>query len=318
MYARYQPPPRRSSRLVAALLLVPVLVLGGGVLLGMRQLLDSSFAGLPTHPAGSAQSSHILADGSPAPASLAPDPTPDPGATVDPGADPTPDPGTDATPRPLPGPSLDPAPAPGPFAMDLYRKNAFVTELKPIFCVPAAMQTSINIMKRGRVDVTVASQRKLYQLARGLSGPKLKGPGSEPEGWAEGLNQLGYGPYVVDVKPSRSDAIHVAARALRMTGRPVGLLVWRGAHSWVMSGFTATADPAYTDNFKVTGLRIEDVWYPRISSIWGASRPPDALVPVGLMFQDYLKWQRPTARYPAKDGKFVMVLPVVDAAAPLP
>ena len=27
------------------------------------------------------------------------------------------------------------------------------------------------------------------------------------------------------------------------TGRPVGLLVWRGAHSWVLHGYEATADP---------------------------------------------------------------------------
>jgi hypothetical protein len=202
--------------------------------------------------------------------------------------------------------------------MDLYRKTAFASELKPIFCVPAAMQTSINIMKRGRTDLTMATQKSLYRLARQYSGPKLSGAGAEPEGWAEGLNRLGYGPYVVDVKASRRDAIHIAAWALRMTGRPVGLLVWRGAHSWVMSGFTATADPAYTDDFKVTGLRIEDVWYPRISSIWGSSRPPDALVPAGLMSEDYLQWRRPTARYPGKDGKYVMVLPVLDAAAPLP
>lgn len=310
MYSRYQPPPRRSSRLVAALLLVPVVVLGGGVLFGMKALLDSSLATAPTHAAGST--------------SPAPDTSPPHGATRPPVETtvPTPDASPDASREPsvepTPGPSLDPPPAAGPFAMDLYRKGSFVSELKPIYCVPAAMQVSVNIMKSGPTDLTIAAQRRLYQLARQYSGPKLSGPGAEPEGWAEGLNRLGYGPYRVDVKGSRSDAIHVAAWALRMTGRPVGLLVWRGAHSWVVSGFTATADPAYTDQFKVTGLSIEDVWYPRISSIWGASRPPDALVPVGLMSQDYLQWRRPTARYPGKDGKFVVVLPVVDAAAPLP
>ncbi|MGZ8527665.1 MAG: hypothetical protein ACXWWR_02640, partial [Candidatus Limnocylindrales bacterium] len=61
---------------------------------------------------------------------------------------------------------------------------------------------------------------------------------------------------------------------------------------------------------KVTHLWIEDVWYPRISSIWGTSRPPDSLVAVRLMPQDYLPWKRPTGRYPAKDGKFVLIVPV--------
>ena len=39
---------------------------------------------------------------------------------------------------------------------------------------------------------------------------------------------------------------------IRLTNRPVGLMTWRGAHSWVMSGFNATADPAVTDKFTVT------------------------------------------------------------------
>jgi hypothetical protein len=60
----------------------------------------------------------------------------------------------------------------------------------------------------------------------------------------------------------------------------------------------------------VTALRIEDVWYPRISTIWGPSRRPDVLVPVGLLPEDYLPWKRPTGRYPGKDGRFVLVIPV--------
>ncbi len=95
-----------------------------------------------------------------------------------------------------------------------------------------------------------------------------------------------------------------------MTGRPADLLVWRGAHNWVVSGFRATNDPALGDDFTVTALRIEDVWYPRISTIWGPSRPPDALVPTGLLHEDYLPWKRPTGKYPGKDGKFVVVIPV--------
>ena len=76
-----------------------------------------------------------------------------------------------------------------------------------------------------------------------------------------------------------------------------------------MSGFTATADPAQTDGFAVTAVRIEDVWYPRLSTIWGYSRPPDALVPVGLLPEDYLPWKRPSGPYPGKDGQFVVVIP---------
>ncbi len=205
---------------------------------------------------------------------------------------------------------IDPPPAAGTFSMDLYRRGDFVSEMNKVSCVPAAMQTMINIMTPG-ADQTGATQRRLYALARKLSPKTLKGDGAEPEGWARGLGQLGFGPYVVAVEPTRTLAIKAAARALRLTGRPVGLLAWRGAHSWVMSGFTATADPAFTDRFTVTAVNIEDVWYPRISSIWGPSRPPDTQVPVGLLGEDLLPWRRPTGAYPGKDGKYVLVLPVV-------
>ena len=198
--------------------------------------------------------------------------------------------------------------------MDLYRKGDFVSQLDKNACVPAAMQTMINIMAPG-ADGSKKTQKALLKLARQLSGKKFKGKGAEPEGWAAGLTSLGYGPYVVSVQPSRAAAMAASARAIRLTGRPVGILAWRGAHSWVMSGFRATADPARTDHFKVTHVNIQDVWYPRVSTIWGASRPPDSLVPVGRLPEDILPWRRPDKRHPDKDGRYVLILPTVAAAA---
>jgi hypothetical protein len=221
---------------------------------------------------------------------------------------------TPESPAPSPSASAKPSPSPsaapsGPFAMDLYRAGEMASERYKIWCVPAAMQTIVNIIDRSH-DTTLAMQRRLYALARRLSPATLVGTGAEPEGWAAGLNQLGYGRYEVAIARTRAAAIRLAAAAIRATGRPAGLLVWRGAHSWVMSGFRATADPAKTNAFSVTHVYIEDVWYPLVSSIWGASRPPDALVPVGKLAEDYFPWRRPTRHYPDKDGMFVLVIPV--------
>jgi hypothetical protein len=203
-------------------------------------------------------------------------------------------------------PSPSPAPKPRPFSMDLYRANDFVGEKTAIWCLAAAVQTSINIMSPG-ADVSRATQLRLFNLTRSLA-PAPDGA-AEPEGWAKALTKLGFGGYTVSVHPSIRSAIAAAAKAVRATGRPAGLMVWRGAHSWVMSGFTASADPALTDQFTVTAVRIEDVWYPRYSNIWGRSRPPDALVPVGKLSEDFKPWRRPQARYPAKDGRYVIVIP---------
>jgi hypothetical protein len=208
-----------------------------------------------------------------------------------------------------PIPVLSPSPGPGGFGIELYRDGDFVSQATKIWCVPAAMQTMINIIAPA-ADRSAAFQERLYGLARQLSTDRLDDEGAEPEGWARGLERLGFGRYAVVAAPTRGAAVATAARALRMTGRPAGLLVWGGAHAWVMSGFRSTADPAYTSTWDVTHVTIEDVWYPRVSSIWGASRPPGALVPVGWLGQDYLPWRRPHARFPEKDGRFVVVVPV--------
>jgi hypothetical protein len=193
--------------------------------------------------------------------------------------------------------------------MDLYRPGDFVTETTKIMCVAAAMQVMVNIMAPSD-DRTAATESRLYALARRLSPPTLKGDGAEPEGWARGLEQLGYGRYAVVASKTMDGAVKAAARAVRLTGRPAGLLVWYGAHSWVMSGFRSTADPATTDRFTVTAVRIEDVWYPKVSTIWGHSRPPDALVPVAKLPRDFLPWRMPGGPYPDKAWKFVIVIPV--------
>ncbi|HEY8168880.1 MAG TPA: hypothetical protein VIF84_09205 [Candidatus Limnocylindrales bacterium] len=249
---------------------------------------------------------------SPAPTTEVTLPAPSLGPTLPPTAIETPRPTPTTTPPP-PGPAVPeldpPVGAKGPFGMDLHRKRDFVTQMTPHYCVPAAMQTMINIMSPG-ADQTRDTQDALYKLARRLSTKKLVGKGAEPEGWARGLTELGFGAYEVGVHATRRDAVQAAAKAIRLTGRPVGLLVWRGAHSWVMSGFQATADPAVTDDYVVTGVVIEDVWYPRVSSIWGASEPPESLVRVRDLDKDYLRWRRPTRRYANKDGQFVTILPV--------
>jgi hypothetical protein len=208
-------------------------------------------------------------------------------------------------------PALDPPPQPGPFAIDLFDRDDFVSQARVDWCVPASILTMMHMIDPAR-DRKTPTQDELDRLARSLSSPRLRGAGSEPEGWAKSLNRLGYGPYEVRAERTRAAAIAAAARAIRLTGRPVGLLIWRGAHAWVMSGFRATGDPAYTNDFAVTDIYVQDPWYPWVSSIWGPSRPPDATVRVGLVAEEYLAWRRPTVRYPEMDGQFVLVVPVVD------
>jgi hypothetical protein len=215
--------------------------------------------------------------------------------------------GTPATtPKPTPTPKPKPTPTPGPFQMDLYEKGDYIGEYDHLWCVPAAIQTSINIMSNG-ADTSRKFQTKLFNLAYS------KWPASDGSvdaiAWPKMLTTLGYGNYEQDTRSSIQAAAKVVAKAIRTTNRPAGLIVWYGWHSWVVSGFRATADPAATDNYTVLGLYIEDVWYPRISSIWGESFPPDTYDPVsklGTDYKPYHEWTKDSVR----DGKYVFVVPV--------
>ena len=285
--------------------------------------------GLVTVVAGCVANAGSLASGAtqapvstPAPVAVAlpsatPDTTPQPtlpwtGPSPIPIATPAPTvPSATATPTP----GYDPPPKRGPFGMNLYHRGDFATQVSKIYCVPGAMQTMMNVMERGATRASHKVQDRLHRLARRLSTDRLRGEGSEPEGWARGLEHLGYGRFKVVAAASREGAIKLAARAVRRTNRPVGLLVWRGAHAWVMTGFKATADPALTDEYRVTHVRIVDVWYPRVSSIWGASVKPNTLIPVAKLPEDYLPWRRPLMKYPEKDRKFVLVMPVGERSA---
>ena len=191
--------------------------------------------------------------------------------------------------------------------MNLYGKGDFVSQATKDQCVSAAMQIMLNVVGPTD-DRTKGTQARIDKLATDLSDAR-KGA-TEPLGWARGLERLGGGKYTVVVAPTRGKAIERAVRAIRATGRPAGLLVWRGAHSWVLHGWEATADPAGPETMTVTHLYVSDPWYPRISSIWGPSRGPNARITPKQLEEDFLPWRRPTGRYPGMDGQYVLVLPV--------
>jgi hypothetical protein len=155
-----------------------------------------------------------------------------------------------------------------------------VAQTNFVQCVGASMQMMLNMIESDD-DRTAETQAELQGLARSLSGSRPGGSerkGASVRGWTAGLNVLGAGPYRTVGTVDIQSALRLAARAMRDTNRPVGLLVWRGRHAWVMAGFTATADPRLTDDFEVTAAIVLDPLYPYGSKTWGPSpKPREAL-----------------------------------------
>jgi hypothetical protein len=163
-----------------------------------------------------------------------------------------------------------------PFSLDLSTKTDFVAQTNFVQCVGASMQMMLNMI-RPTDDRTAATQLDLQNLARSLSGSRPDNNqrrGASIRGWTAGLNLLEAGPYRTVGAPDIQASLKVAARAMRATNRPVGLLVWRGRHAWVMAGFTATADPRLTDDFEVLEVIVMDPLYPYGSKTWGPSPKP--------------------------------------------
>ena len=212
----------------------------------------------------------------------------------------------EATAEPEPTPEIED----GPFKMNLYRKGDFVAQYTFEWCVGASMQMMRNLTD-AKVTRSRTTQQDYWEMARDLSHSPFGG--ANPRGWTAGLNDLGYGPYTLVSIPDYDEALRVAASAMRETGRPVGLVMWRGRHAWVMSGFTSNADPR-TGDFKVTGVRVLDPLYPHGSSLWGASPKPNSLLTPAKLGKQFVFRERRRVNLGVPPG-YLLILPTSDSAA---
>jgi hypothetical protein len=197
--------------------------------------------------------------------------------------------------------------------MSLYHAGDYVSQYTLEWCVGASLQMTLN-MATDRTRTSRASQQQLWEMARDRSDSPFGG--ANPRGWTAALNDLGVGPYVLVSIPDLDDALRVAATAMRRTNRPVGLVMWRGRHAWVMSGFESTGDPASDPQATVTGVRVLDPLYPRGSSVWGRSPKPNSLLSPATLARQFVVRDRGRVDLGVPPG-YLMVLPT-DANGAVP
>jgi hypothetical protein len=240
--------------------------------------------------------------------------TPRPSPSPLPSPSPTPVPSRGATPAPSPSPSPSPRPSPRRVPVDVRLPTdpevVFASEIHDDWCAVAGTQMVLTVLGLG--DPSVTFQRNLA----GRIGEWESWSDSHNGDWGPGaialaLDAFGAPGYEVRAYETRADALRGAAAALSDTGKPVVLLAWRGAHTWVMTGYRADADPTLFPDATVSGAYILDPWYPRVSSIWGASDPPGTFQDAAEMKRNFLPWKRPEGVYPDRDGRFVIVAPTI-------
>jgi hypothetical protein len=239
------------------------------------------------------------------------DPTPSPEATTvetsppDPTATPTPEPTPEPTPQPTAAPTATPTVAPtatptsAPTATPtlrpviekqfIYRRSAMVKQYTSYWCVPAATQTMINLI-RGRSDRTYSTQKRYYRGIRAHNRYTYRTRGNDPQGWAWGLRYYSgrTTSYYARSFTHKGKAIAAIADSIARTKEPVGVPVRRGTHAWVVLGFRASIDPA-TSQRTVLGFYVsgplgspKDPWTYEYMSVTSFRK----------VFSLYHEWQR--------------------------
>jgi hypothetical protein len=218
----------------------------------------------------------------------------------------TPEPGATPTPTPTPGPkrvNMDVNIVDDPDAV-------FVSEVRSDWCAVAGVQSVLAI--HGLVDTSDDTQHAIASRVHEWEAYSDSHNGEwGPAAMALALEAYGAPGYEVRAFETMTGALRDAAVAIQETHSPAILLAWRGAHTWVMTGYRGDGDPAIFKYAKISGAYIIDPWYPRLSSIWGYSNPPGTLTKFEELRENFLPWKRPEGHYPNRDGLYITVVPTI-------
>ncbi|MEO8437703.1 MAG: papain-like cysteine protease family protein, partial [Chloroflexota bacterium] len=270
---------RRSHRRRNAVLALGLAVAIVGVTaistdtLGAGHLFDRAIAKVdrilagPVPERSNSPDTILVADPSAGPEALDPDELPLGSASPVPGGS-----GPILTPVPVPTATATPAPPRVPVNVDIVKNHdaVFAHELKVTWCASAGVEMVLATL--GLRDTSNALQRELQGRVREWESYTDSHNGDwGPSAMALALDAYGAKGYEVRAYKTRQGALRDAARAIEKTKSPVILLAWKGAHTWVMTGFKADADPRLFSDARISGTYILDPWYPDVSSIWGPS-----------------------------------------------
>jgi hypothetical protein len=192
---------------------------------------------------------------------------------------------------------------------DLYRSGTFTTQKSWLWCTAAGVQIARNIVERDN-DHSTSAQRRYFAWMRQQNRYELPlSAGVDPAGWAAGLRHFVDGRYRLVASRTFDGALRSAVQRMRATRLPVALTVSRGNHGWIMTGFSATADPAGTDSFKVTSVRVVGPLWGLQSRSYGYDMRPGKSLTVKQLRGFFTPWWYAPKRM-VWDGLYVSIQPV--------
>jgi hypothetical protein len=194
-------------------------------------------------------------------------------------------------------------------SIDLYRPRTNSMQQTWWWCVPASVQIMRNIAD-GKSNHGRLQQRRFFSYMRKHDRYAIPvRHGVDPAGWTAGLQRFVDRRYQLVRRGSFKRALRSAVRNLRRTDLPVSIAVARGNHAWVLTGFTATADPATNRRFKVTSVRVTGPLWGRQNRSYGYDMRPNTSLTRRQLKRFFTPWHYGPIRM-AWEGEFVSVQPV--------
>lgn len=200
--------------------------------------------------------------------------------------------------------------------IDLYRSGVFTTQATWLWCTAADIQIARNIVLHG-TEHAASRQRAYFDWMRAHNRYVLPlSAGVDAAGWAAGFRHFVDDRYQLVASRTFDSALRLAVTRLRQTNLPVGITVDHGNHAWLLTGFTATADPLTTSRFTITSVRVTGPLY-GLQSRNGYDMPPDTRLTPAQLSGFFTPWSYPPVPM-AWGGRFVSIQPVPVAAAQPP
>lgn len=199
-------------------------------------------------------------------------------------------------------------------SVDLYRQGAFTTQQSWLWCTAADVQIMRNLVEDA-ADHSTANQQRYFDYMRAHNRYDIpEKHGVDPVGWAAGLRHYVDDRYEMLASRTFDAALRDSVTNLRRTNLPVGITVGHGSHAWVITGFSASADPAVTDEFTVTSVRVVGPLWGLQSRDYGYDMKPGTKLSVKQLKTFFTPWHYDGIRMTWEDH-YVSVQPVAGAEA---
>jgi hypothetical protein len=193
-------------------------------------------------------------------------------------------------------------------SVDLYRPGAFSTQKTWSWCTAATTQMMRNIVHH-KSNHKKVQQRSFFRYMRAHDRYTIPvRDGVDPAGWTAGLRRYVDPGHRLVSSGSFKKALRSSVRNLRLTNMPVAMAVAHGNHAWVLTGFSATADPARTSHFRIKSVRVSGPLWGLQSRSFGYDMRPNTTLTRTQLKRFFTAWHYAKVRM-TWEGRWVTIQP---------